>query len=218
MNTIPSRRVFLKMIQLAVGLTLGCLGIASAQRPPMPPCVALEHSSGEPLLEYLSGDRAVLSSDCVEVALRRLGVNGSVPASSVPVAIDILVRFLDFRSEGAASVGVLLPPPEWTRFYLYPARTALVGIGPRAVDRLISAIADATASDIVVENATYAIDSIYNVADGPSGSLRAVVALSGAASATSNASSASRLRAEARKLAGKCAGSELQSRCEAALN
>lgn len=196
-------------------LAIAGVATASAQRPPMPPCVALEHSSAGQLLEYLSRDRASLSANCIEVALRNLGIESPLPSSYKVSAIDVLIPFLDFKSQVVESMGF---QPSIAPFFLYPARTALIGIGRPAVEKLIAAIADRSSSDTVVENARVAVNAIYNYPDGPAGSLKAVVALSEAAKGTLNAASASRLRDAARKVAGACLGSELQSRCEAALN
>ena len=216
-------------ICMASALALITGGHAAAQRPDMPVCGELEKASVDELLGYLGKDRKALSDNCIEFAIRGVGLDGPrlVPATGSMRAVEILIPYLDFRSRmfdayrGRLTFNVTL--------YAYPASAAISTFGIQGVDedrerviaRLIAVIADASSSDLVTENAVEAVRRICGYMDTvpriSTSELKAVLELGEAAKASTNAFSASRLREQARKLAEKCVPSETRSRCEAAL-
>lgn len=162
-------------------------------------------------MEYLEGDRAKLAPECIEYALKHLGIEEYSPA------IQTLVRYLDFESPTLAKVNLAVSRSfdvAWIEHaYRYPARTALSYIGLPAAISLVALIANPSTPDVVAENAAEALGDMHNHDRS-----RAVALLASSAKAERDALKAERLRAAARKIANACVGAELRNRCELALN
>jgi hypothetical protein len=127
----------IRIVFPAIILVLATAYAARAQNPPEPACAQLEGSSASQQLKYLNEDRKSLSSDCIEVAIRRLGVERYAPA------IDTLVTYLDFENQSLAHLHQmgLFNNPMIEHGFDYPARAALAEIGIAAIDKLIAVIA-----------------------------------------------------------------------------
>ena len=206
----------------ATALLFACVGTAAAQNPKMPSCAELEKASAEALVGFLAQDRKGVSDACLEFALRRLWTVQLTP-SQANRAVDELFPLLDFPSTMANPLFGNIN----TQFYVFPARTALghatLELGnaehvQRVVARLIAVVADTTVSDTVARNAVWVLDGIVGYPNPVGGRLKTVETLIEAARQNANAFSATRLRAQARRLAQECVGSELRSQCEAAAN
>jgi len=167
------------------------------------PCPALDGSTPASRLEYLRGERARLSPACVLVAVAQLGYDRYVPA------VKTLVGYLDYR-DPAKMPGFRSAHIEWSGS-VYPAGEALFQIGKPAVSQLIEAIADATTSDLVRNNAADAVSTIYRE-DLPEG----VAVLVRAARAQTDPLASVRLMDQARRQAAHC-GNERRNDCENAI-
>ena len=119
-------------------------------------------SSAAQQLKYLSEDRKSLSSDCIEVAIRRLGVERYAPA------VDTLITYLNFENQSLAHLHQmgLFNNPMIEHGFAYPARAALAETGVLAIDKLITAaIASESSSRIVSENAAISLTDIVTYRD-----------------------------------------------------
>jgi hypothetical protein len=173
-----------------------------------PSCPSVEQMTPGQQLDYLRGDRASLPSECIEIAIERLGEARYAPAA------DILTSYLDFKVAGKNPPGQnYVIRVQWPLGDEYPAALALFRIKLPAADSLVHAIGDASSLDIVRVNAAEVLLAM-NSADMS----RAVAALVVASKGASDAATAGRLWEAAISLSRKCPGPELRSRCESALN
>lgn len=167
------------------------------------PCADLENKKPELLLEYLQGERPRLDRNCALYAIEQLG-NDHYEA-----AIKTLIGYLDYRSPDPPSVTLLgvkvTPKLSWAP---YLAVDALFQIGKAAIPQLVEAIADASASDLVHNNAGDTVLLIYRE-DMPEG----VAVLARASHARSDPAESIHLVDQARRQAGKCI-LEMRNDCE----
>jgi HEAT repeat protein len=189
---------------LAVFCAVFFPAVGQAQ-PAEPSCAELDGAKAEKLLEYLQGDRASLSEDCVYTATTKLGVAGYTPA------IKTLVALLDYRTHGdperARTGGVR--QPGWP---IYPAANALFLIGKPAEPEILKVLAKSDTSDLVRKVAIYALLNIEsNEESGP------VATLARASREEKDPGASQRLMDAAKEAATKCRP-ERQTVCINALN
>jgi hypothetical protein len=154
-------------------------------------------------LEYLRGDRSKLTAQCVVGAIRYLGGKRYAEASTV------LIQYLDY----ANPVYLHQPGLRGSIPYVYPAVDSLVSHGKPVVPELISAIGDASTTEVARRNAAEAIAFIYG-ASRPD----AITALVSAAQAQAptDPMASGRLMDQARWLADRCTLT-MRNDCENAL-
>jgi hypothetical protein len=168
------------------------------------PCADLENKKPELRLAYLQGERSRLDRNCALYAIEQLG-NDHYEA-----AIRTLIGYLDYRAPDppaySAPDGPIVLKVAWWR--PYPAVDALFQIGKAAIPQLVEAIADASASDLVHNNAGDTVLLIYRE-DMPGG----VAVLARASHTRSDPAESIHLVDQARRQAGKCI-LEMRNDCE----
>lgn len=140
-------------------------------------------------LEYLRGDRSKLATKCIVTAIEYVG------AKRYTQAIDVLVHYLDYHEPDQ-------DPQKYVKGgipALYPAVDALYSVGKPAVPELITVISDANSTELVRQNAAYAVFLICGV-HPPVG----IEVLVSAAHAQADPIASLHLMDQARWLAGKC--------------
>jgi hypothetical protein len=119
-------------------------------------CDSLKNTVSPDLVQFLNGvipDEK--SGDCVAWAIRKLGNEHFEPA------IPTLVRLLDFRrplTPREKRGFTMHPTGVWD---LYPATSALSGIGKKALPAILQVIESESASSISKENAVFVWMEIY---------------------------------------------------------
>jgi len=166
-------------------------------------CPKLDGAKPNKLVAYLQGDRASLPQDCVLFAIERLGFAGYTPA------IPILITYLDYPRPQ--------DPGPWhshaqSAGYLYPAASALFGMGKAAAPALLCAIASLEISEVARKNAAEAVFALYSREDVTEG----IAVMMRASREESDAYSRAHLEDAARYWASRCPP-EHQNACMAAL-
>jgi hypothetical protein len=166
-------------------LLIGAL-VISTQLMAADGCPDLESKDAATHLEYLRGDRAKLSSQCIVAAIRYVGYNHYTQASSA------LIHYLDYADPIAvARRGIILE--------VYPAIDALYSLRRPVVPELTAAIAEAETPELVREHAAIVILFLFG-ANQP----EAIAILVSAARAQTDPVAAIRLMDKARWLAARC--------------
>jgi hypothetical protein len=161
-------------------------------------CPNLRGKDAAAHLEYLRGDRAKLSSNCIVASIRYLGDKHEAQASAT------LIQYLDYRDPFAvARRGIMLE--------VYPAINALYSFRKPVVPELVAAIADSETPEVARENAALVILLLCG-AHQPD----AISVLVNAAHSQTDPTSAIRLMDKARRLAAKCTV-ENRNECENAV-
>jgi hypothetical protein len=169
-----------------------------------PPCQELEGSTPPQQVQYLQAVRSGLRTECVALAITRLGQEAYVPSA------DVLTLYLDFSVAKPKFVPLDFDRLPWMEEY--PAAHALYAIGLPAAGSLVRAIGRANSSDLLRTNAEEVLLAIHR--EDPGGAVRA---LRQSSKSSSDPVASSRLFESATKLSRKCA-QIFRSACETALN
>jgi len=148
-------------------------------------------------LDYLRGDRSTLEPKCILEAINH------IDGRSYPQAGAVLIQYLDFRDPTLGQM--------WTPAIMaYPAIGALYIVGKSVVPELIEAVARPDTSEVIRDNATSAIFTIYRSSVG------GITALVSAAHEEKDPTASGRLMGQARKFAARCRPAE-RNDCESAV-
>jgi hypothetical protein len=159
-------------------------------------CAKLQNTTSTFRVAYLQGAREGLDRGCILYAIRELGNDRFVPA------VKTLVAYLDVRLPDPPNLGTperpIIPAHIVPPGGLYAASEALSQIGQAAVPELLEAIANASTSDLVRDNAADTLFTIYLAEP------RAIAAIVSAAHTKTEPMASIRLMDQARRLASLC--------------
>jgi hypothetical protein len=186
---------------LLVGLGLCCCIVIARGQPATGRCAALPPGSrASQAREYLQHDRKGLEPVCVLYAIGLLGSGGSEPEA------ETLVKYLDVPPFVDDNAGV--PRAVTGKLLLFPAVSALLDIGKRAVPSIVGAIGGEAVSEVARKNAIQALQLIYR--DDPPAAVSQLVS---AGRASSDSGASAKLFEAAREVAGKC-DSQASAACQ----